>query len=526
MPSKAIPEFGVNSQMHLDNLRELIARAAKHGLRVYLYMQPPRGFEWNDPIWEAHPELKGASMNWETKEADPTTYYAMCSSMPAVKKFLRESPEKLFRALPKLGGLILITASEYPSHCWRSGASGLNAEGAPIEGGSHCPRCHERTPAEVVGEILQLVHDGMRAASPTAQLIAWNWSWSFFDADPSPNVIKAVPDDAILMVDFERGDSREILGKVRQLDEYSLAFAGPSQRFLGTYKIAKKRGLPVIAKLQLGTTHELATVPNLPLLGNLYEKAAQLRKLKVEGFMGCWNFGNMISANTAGFMRFFDAPKLPPRERALQEFARDYFPGCDAELTAQAWETFGAAMLNYPFSIPFIYMGPMNFSLSYPVKSGPLGKVSAGRSWMDDKVRGDDLSACLDPYTVPEIIRGFNLLTRQWKTGVAQLEKSLSNATGENARRELDNAKVCYHIFRSTWNTFRIYKLRQTWTAEKRADFNKIITDELENLRAVLPLVKADVRFGYHGEAHAHFFDAASITKKIKSLQRQLTKTS
>ncbi|MFA7229820.1 MAG: hypothetical protein WC071_00985, partial [Victivallaceae bacterium] len=36
------PEFGQNSAIHLEKLRNLIKRAAKHGIKIYLYMQPPR----------------------------------------------------------------------------------------------------------------------------------------------------------------------------------------------------------------------------------------------------------------------------------------------------------------------------------------------------------------------------------------------------------------------------------------------------------------------------------------------------
>ena len=45
---------------------------------------------------------------------------------------------------------------------------------------------------------------------------------------------------------------------------------------------ARERGLRVMAKLQLGTTHELATVPSLPLIGNLYDKARALRRREGE----------------------------------------------------------------------------------------------------------------------------------------------------------------------------------------------------------------------------------------------------
>jgi hypothetical protein len=523
VPSEIFPESGEHAATHLRNMRALVERAAKHGIRVYLYMQPPRGLAQSDPFWKAHPAVQGAPMDWETLQGEVTTFCAMCTSTQPVKDFLFQSSATLMHELPGLGGVILITSSEYPSHCYRSYPYAIyrrqKRDPMPPMG---CERCEQRAPHEVVNEIIQLVHDGVRSVSASAHIIVWNWSWSMLEADPSPRIISGLPDDVVLMADFERGDSKKILGKVRPIDEYSLSFAGPSQRFLDTYAIAKKRGLPMIAKLQLGTTHELATVPNLPLIGNLYEKARQMRKLHVEGFMGCWNFGNMISANTAAFNFFLDARRLPPREQALRQFAKGYFPDCDAELVRQAWEAFGGAMDSYPFSIPFIYTGPVNYALAYPLRPGALTGVSAGRSWVDDK-RGDDLSACLNaPYTLAEVIRGFGALAREWKNGAQLFECALAKAQGENAIAEKANAWVCYHIFRSTWNVFRVYKLRLKWTDDLLPEYSRIVRDEIENLEAALPYVEADQRFGFHAEPHAYLFDAAGIRKKLRALRKQL----
>lgn len=525
VPSNIFPEFGKNAPLHLKNMRELIARAARHNLRVYIFMQPPRGFDARDDFWKKYPQVRGAPMPWETIAGEQTTFCALCTSTPQVKEFLRDSSATIGRELPDLGGLLLVTATEYPSHCYRS----YQAYGEPdfqkvaITPKRGCARCIQRAPADVVTEIISLVNDGLHSTNAAAKVVALNWSWNTLEADPSPGIIAGLPNDVILNIDFERGDFKEILGKVRPIDEYAMSFPGPAQRFLGTYKIAKRRDLQIIAKFQASTTHELATVPSLPLLGNLYERAAQMRKLQVRGFFACWSFGNMLSANTTAFNDFFNAKKLAPREVALREFATNYFgENCDAEMARQAWEIFGEAMNNFPFSIPYLYMSPTNYALGYPLKSGALKGKTAGRSWVADK-RGDDLSACLNaPYTLDEIIRGFGLLSRQWKKGAQLFERALKNCDNKNAREELANAWVCYHSFRSTHNVFRVYKLRKNWTDEKLPAYQKIVRDELENLRAVLPFVEADSRFGYHTEAHAYLYDARTLKSKIRALEKQL----
>jgi hypothetical protein len=525
VPSRVFPEFGQRAALHLENMRALIARAGRHNLQVYLYLQPPRGFDARDGFWKNHPQVQGAPMPWETIAGEHTTFCALCTSTPQVKEYLRDSSAAIGRELPDLGGLILVTATEYPSHCYRS----YQAYGEPdfqsveITPQRGCTRCIERPPADVVTEIITLVNDGLHSTNADAKVIALNWSWNTLEADPSPNIIGGLPSDVILGIDFERGDEKEILGKVRPIDEYAMSFPGPSKRFLGTYKIAKKRDLQVLAKFQVSTTHELATVPSLLLLGNLYERAWQMRKLKVRGFFACWSFGNMLSANTSAFNEFFNAKKLPSRATALREFATHYFgENCDAETTRQAWEIFGEAMNNFPFSIPFLYMAPTNYALGYPLKPGALTRKTAGRSWVADK-RGDDLSACLNaPYTLDEIIRGFGLLSRQWKKGAQLFERALKDCEGQRTREEVANAWVCHHSFRSTHNVFHVYKLRKNWTNEKMPAYQKIIRDELENVQAALPFVEADRRFGYHTEAHAYLYDAPRLKTKIRSLKNQL----
>jgi hypothetical protein len=508
VPSSQFCEFGQHSAIHLTQMRALIERASRFGIGVYIYMQPPRGLPQSDPFWQAHPEIAGTPMLWQTAHDKTETYLSMCTSTSQVQDHLREASALLIRELAGLAGLILITASEYPSHCYRP---------QPVQ----CPRCEQRTAMDVITEIIRLVQDGVRSESPTVDVIVWNWSWSYVEADPSPGILKKLPEDIVLMADFERGDSKEILGQVRPIDEYSLSFAGPSQRFMSCYQEAQKRDIPILAKLQFGTTHELATVPNLPLLGNLYEKARQMRELRVTGFMGCWNFGNMTSANTVAFNTFFNAPDLQPRDAALELFASKYFPGCDAAGARQAWEIFARAMDNYPFSLPFIYYGPVNYSLAYPLKAEPLNDIASGRSWMND-VRGDRLDDCLKPYTLDEVTQGMHEVARIWKGGAELLENALREVDHTHAREEIATGWVCYHIWRSTWNTFRVYALRQDWNDSKREAYLKIAQDEVENLKQVLPYVEADRRFGYHSEAHAYLYDANAIREKIGSLEQQL----
>ena len=521
--SPVLPELGTNSELHLNALRKLIDRAVKHGLKVFLYMQPPRALPTDHPFWDKHPEAGG---HVETRMLSDDSGESMdirsfCSSQPIVKKYLRNASEILARELPGLGGIILITASEYPSHCIARCGMTIGAMGEQVKVDTNCPDCAVREPADIISEIITLMRDGIRAVSDEMEILAWNWSWIFYYEKPCREVIERLPKDVILMAGFERGGKQDRCGrKDHVVDEYSISYPGPSEQCRESFEVAKDCGLRVAAKLQFGTTHELATVVSMPLISNLFKKADFIRRNELAGFMGCWNFGNMLSANTAAFNYFLSKGAPADENEALLEFAKNYMPGCKADGAVKAWYAFAEAMLNYPFSIPYLYAGPTNYSLAYAPRPEILNDIPAGRSWLNDK-RGDDLSACLQGFSLDEIIDDFEKLSTMWNKGLSLLEDALLVSDSENARKELANAKVCGAAFHSTLNTFKFYKLRLDWSEDKLEEYKSIAEDELAVLEAIKPIVASDKRLGYHSEAHAYMFNEELIQEKIEKLKAQ-----
>ncbi len=512
VPSRVFPELGADASEHLQNMRELIARAARHNLRVFVYLQPPRGLPSDDPFWQAHPEAGGTV----TKDLlSKRNIRAFCTSHPQVQSYLRDSSARVFEELPHLGGVILITASEFPAHCY----SKVNY---PQGQRTACPRCAQRDPVNVVLEIIRLVRDGVRSVSSSAAIIVWNWSWRMVEANPNRRIIAGLPDDVILMADFERGGRRKILGRMRPIDEYSLGYVGPSSTFRQAVALARQRGLRTMAKLQIGTTHELATVPNLPLIGNLYEKVKALKKLSIGSFLGCWSFGCEPSANTAAFNRFWNSKKLPPKQTALREFAADYFPRCQPKEIAKAWEQFAQAMNDYPFCLAFLYLGPVNYAMGLPVAPSQAAKTPLGPSWVNAE-RGEWIeSKWLDHFEWAEIPLALKRLTAGWNRGVEFLESGLRNCDGPHARRELDTARIVGHSFHSAWNLYRFFALRKRWHEACLPRYLRIAQDEIAHLEAALPILERDPRFGWHGECHAYLYDAAAVRRKLDTLRKQV----
>ncbi len=515
--SEIFPELGQNSKAHLASLRKVIKRAGQLGIKLYLYAQPPRGLPKDDPFWQQHPEARGTLFATSDFQS-----LAMCTSEPRVKENIFSMAKTLGRELPELGGLILITASEFMSHCYchhdytgNGGDAAIQSRGNILPG---CPRCSQRHPSDIVAEIIRLIHKGLTSSNQKARVIAWNWGWSLYETEPPRRILNQIPKDVILMSGFERGGKKFILGKERLIDEYSLSFTGPSERFSETMREARELGLQCMTKLQISTTHELATVPNLPLIGNIFDKTKRMRQMGIKDFLACWNFGNMLTSNTASFIRFMNSNQYIERSLALIDFADFYFPDCDSQQMLLAWEAFEEGMNSYPFCIEFLYFGPVNYAVTLPVEAKCIEGGTMGPSWIL-KERGDDLNESFGPFTIDEIIEGLDKLTVKWWEGIACLTKSLKTCSSIHAWEELNSARAAGHCFQSTLNIYKAYKLRVNWNDSLREQLQEIAIDEYKHLSVMLPILSEDKRIGFHSECQCHMFNFSSVSRKLKKLE-------
>lgn len=531
----ALPEL-IDAQrgQRLEGMRAIIERGRPHGVGVWLFFNEPLALPRDDPFWQKYPQLQGEPFS-HPLVAERTTS-SLCTSTPRVKQFMREAIADLFAALPGLAGIILITASEYHTHCWSHVSRTATMEdgygGRPTS--PSCPRCREREPAEVVGELVTMWRDAAARVSPSPRVLAWNWSWSMWYAEPQAEVIEALPAGVGLMADWERGSARPWRGKEIFIDEYSLGFTGPSTRFLRSRQCARQRGLSMHTKLQLGTTHEIATVPNLPLVASLHGKLTGLTRHEVSGYMGCWNFGCGLTLNTFAFGLYAqDPPAFAAPERFFAELARRYFGLDDAEALSQAWRGFGAAFDNYPFNIPVLYHGPMNYAPAYAL-SPQFHDREMGPSWLVHDPWGDRLESCLHKFTLDEATAAFTDVARLWREHLPRYLQALlpdGSASEEQNHHRLEEARCATMIAHQLQSNAHIYRFHQ-WRRREMQRLNltgpctlvidhharSIIDAEIANTQAAIPLVESDPRMGFHQECQAYLYDVPRMTRKIEAM--------
>ncbi len=518
---KEFPELGLYASQQQEKLQSLITRAAGHGIKVYLFLQPPRGIdEDRKDFWSKHEDALGAidpipTKSWGLKGDKPITYFrSLCTLTPIVRDYIREGFSDISKALPDLGGYIIISASEFSSHCCTRKQKPEHT----------CPRCAKTGASEVIASLLSDIYTGIRQGSQTQQLIAWDWSWKFV-ADVL-EVIRLLPKGILFMSDTDRGDSKMILGKERPIDEYCLSLSGVSQEFDNTCRFARACGFDLVPKLQIGTTHELNSVPNIPLIPNIYEKARWFIRNRCENYMGCWNFGNLQSANTAAFNFFLSHRTMATGSKAMKAFAEEYFPGCDSDGVLRAWYGFCRAMDNFPFDIQWLYQGPQSWCLGFFVPPGPLC-APCGNGFREEP-RGDDIScpALNGIFSFEEKIEGMRLVSEGFEEALLEYRKALATSGSEHAVEELATAEVCAAAYRSTYHLLRLFQLKkESGGSAVGPEYLKIQKKELEVVRHILPFVESDPRLGYNPEAHAYLFDASRIRDKIGKLEKILNKT-
>ncbi len=516
------PELGKNAAVHQQNINTLIERAGKYQIKVYLYLQMPRAVSLAEKdFWTTHYKCGGGY--YVTSEAR-----SLCVSRAPVREWIENASAKIVEAMPELGGLFLITAAELPAHCY-SHRQRKNAPYFALE----CSHCGKREPADIVADIILAMHRGIRRNSPDFRFIVWNWGWDMWGyCAPYHEILDRLPADIILMTAPEMGGRMDLWRHPDTLfDEYSLIYPGVSESCLALCKYAQRRGMSMIAKLQIGTTHELATVPNLPLMGSLFRKAVYLNELGFIGFIGCWNFGNFFSANTAAFIHFLSLLKPRGEFVELAAFADIYFPGCNARKTVEAWEALGNAVLAYPFSKQFIYNSPVNYTLAYHeiYMPGPLTGKTCGASHLDVP-RGDDLSRSVtcdikngflpeNTFSLDEVIEHTRRLAKLWDYGGAMFADAVASSQAHAAWLELNNILLIGTIWHSLNHTYRIYRLRQDWSLKAATEFAEIVNEELPILEKALIYAAGDTRQGYHPEAHAYLFSPEYIQRKIAALK-------
>jgi len=507
LPSDVIAEYGADSERRIKKLREITERCKRYGIGIYLLsVEPASGY--GNPIFEKHTELHG-QRGWGD-------YHLFCPSTAECMDYIKGAMRRLFSLVPALAGFINISTGEALSAC------GSAAELV-------CPRCKKKygTLAGALAAVEGAFADAIKEVAPEAEFISWTYSQRVWKPEDVSESCMYRPKNVTHMQNFEDFGEVIQLSKKRYAFDYWLSYVGPGEVMERSLKINKERGIKTWAKLQVCSSHEISTVPYVPVPGILYDKYKAMRKEGISGAVTCWYFGNYpcLMGKAASELSFEPFPKS--KEEFLLSLAKIYW-GADGARVASAWEMFERGYLNYPISQSFEWFGPMQDSPAVPLHLIPAD-LPMPSSWLTkNMVGGDRIGECLlDGHTLDEAITLCEKMSDDWHRG-AEILNTVPTFGKKEREEQGAVAKAIDLLFRSGTNVLKFYRLRHTLGIcvddgiKILDEMRKIAEEEIEISAALARLCESDLRLGFHPEANGYKFFPEKLLWRISELKKML----
>lgn len=487
------PEFGVGHETRLANLRTLVQRARKYGIGVYLYINEPRAM--SPEFFKDRAEMRGVGNG-------------LCTSHVAVRQWLSDGLAHVFRHVPDLAGVFTITASENQTNCAWAGP-GPQAS---------CPRCSRRSSAEIIAEVNTVIEAGVHRISPSARVLVWDWGWPC----SAQEVISRLPKSVWLMSVSEWSQPIRRGGVATAVGEYSVSVVGPGPRATQHWSWAKQAGMKTVAKVQLNTSWELASLPYLPVLDLVAEHSRNLTAAGVDGMMLTWSLGGYPSPNLRVAERFSRTP-TPSVDEALDAVARACFGQAAAPHARQAWTAFSRAFQEYPYSGAVLYHGPLQL--------GPANLLYAKRTGWRATMVGfpyDDVASWCPPYPPEVFASQFEKLAAGWEQGLEELRLAVENTPADKrlaAEAELRYARAARLYFQSAANQTRFVLARNALADasgsvpdrhQRLEQLRRLLQEEIAIAREMFTLAQQDSCVGFEA-ASQYFYLPLDLAEKAFS---------
>ena len=492
----------VRAAERIKGLQNLVDRAAKYGVKIFLYMNEPRSME---PEWFAEMPQRAAYAG-----AEVGGKVGFCSSNPEVLNWVKRSLNSVFTQVKGLGGIFTITASENYTIC-----------ASRYKYYKKCPHCAKQSYAKLVADLNRAMEEGVHSADANAEVIVWDWKWP---AHECKEIIENLPTRCRYMSVSEwhkpinRGGVESLVG------EYSISAVGPGPYAKRNWEYARKAGLKCLAKVQVNSTWEMSIAPSIPTLDLIAQHAENLSKEGVDGVFLSWSLGGYPSENLKYFLSYDG--RMSAKE-ALDRFACKEYGEEAGALVRKGWSECSKGFEEYPYYISVLYygphhVGPSNIFYTTPTKYTatmvgiPYDHYNKWRQIYPIEVWYSQMDKCAD---------GF-------ERGVKYFEEALKVAKGEYRKRvavQLSRAKAVQIHFRSSAVQARFFVARNNYlkeqNAEKREEYKSVMRKACEEEKALikemLPIVSADSEIAYESSNH-YFYIPSDLGEAYLSINHAL----
>ena len=508
-PTAEFPELGAKSDVRRATLRNLVNRAKKYGIDVYLYMNEPRALP--AAFFENRSHIRGVAQE---------KYFAMCASAPETRRWLVDSLAAVFADVPGLGGIFTITGSENLTTC----ASHMRH--------GECPRCSQRDYVEMIADLNAAMAEGVWRSAPDAKVIVWDWGWRGHGL--ATDIIERLPKGVWLQSVSEWALPLNRGGVPLTVGEYSISAVGPGPRAVEHWAAAKKAGLKTVAKCQFNATWEIASIPTIPALDLVVRHAANLSRSGVDGVMAGWSLGGFPSVSLEAIQEFKD--ETTTEAEVLDRLAKRVFGEAGAATARAGWTKVSRAFEEFPYSGAVVYTAPNQIGPANLLRLEPTGY----RATMVG-IPYDDVASWTAPYPPLVFAEQMEKCGRGFREGAALLAEAARNAPEERrveAERQARCADVAGVVYLSCANQTRFTLLRDERIALRKAENAKnsenaakltaveaemaaIVRDEIELAKALRRAALEDSCVGFES-TNQYWFVPNDLTEKIISCRQIL----
>jgi hypothetical protein len=539
--SNVIPELTVRRVPGmLEANQKGMQEFGTYGLNVYAWLNTRQKFPKDDPVFRAHPEIRGA-LTWA---ADGE--YTLCTSHPRVRQYLKESIQGMFESLPQLRGVVLIVGGEGFYHCHMRPFD-------VAKGHTNCARCEPLGAEAAVADLCNDLASAARSVRPDAEVVLWPYSaehvWAA-DA-PATGFLERLKPGAALLTEIEKS---EVISKPHGIQksiwDYSIDFIGPATRTKQQIAVCSKHGIPIYVRGEPELGFEAPRLPQIPCMDRWAERGEVLASCGADGAWVFPAFRPFYGTSTAEINKFLWWTPVPAREKLLHDFAKRLAGAPAADRLRNAWKETSAAIACSP-ELPSYYTGPYYLGPLHPMcadANARLPEVFYGQYLFHAEIK-DSEGLKKEPtfYTTPRTPSSFGACYREMEKHLAQAATDVREAAqlvDERHRLTFDAESGpilwLYHTARTHANFYESCQLRDALAAtlkkgslspvekadaiEKLARWKPLLEDELDNTQDALPLLRADMRLDpYYGGDHTFPHGEEMIKAKLEILQREIS---
>ncbi len=545
--STCVPQFDApDAATRRQELASLARRAARFGLDLVLLIAAPR-HDADHPAFLAHPNLRGGIVMRPEG-------HCLCTSEPLTHDFYAEQFAGLCRAVPGLGALAFLIGGEGFLHCYTR----------PVPRTEHvtnCPRCGQRSPAQVLTPLLNRITAGVRDASPATRVIFWPYAshiWTHhsdldYDWAQDKAIVANLDPRASWLCEIELHQPFEVEGIGRlTVTDYALHIPGPSTRLRTMQPLLSEAGIEMVVKTECNLDASFHSVAYIPALQRWMARHRAIAATDAGVVWETWRLNGYWDSPSIDAAFWLDLEPQLSDEQILRRIAsRIYGPAaCDRVL--QAWTLVSDAWCTVYRNYGTYWWGPLVIGPAHLFDCGEaiffpwtysegFFEVPAGLRETEkpevlaDPRRRTPRFATSPLGHVPQRLRDLGRAAKLCDEAAGLLEAVLAQVPTplhHRARADADNALMCWIFLEADVAFHRFIQCRDEARLLGKLDPRRrelalqaagIVAADLQRARLTLPILQRTPMLGW-GWTFGVRFTASMVQEKIRRTETLLAR--